>query len=156
MNKQDTQDIAALYYRYAYGIDAGDFDSVVKMFEHTSILDSQGNVLAQGSAQIKQFYLRIIKIYPDTGTPKTQHVVSNVLIHSQSKDQIKAIANYSVFQKQPNGHIEAIICGQYHSVFKSGVDGWFFYQHQTKPLMVGDMTHHLKISIQDIADRDKQ
>ena len=153
MNDNHTQQIAALLYRYAYGIDTGDFDSVVEMFGNTSILDGQGNTIAKGSAQIKQFYQRIIKIYPDTGTPKTQHVVSNVLIQSQTEDLLKATANYSVFQKLDNGKIEAIICGHYHSVFKPSDHGWEFYQHQTKPLMVGDMSNHLHVSIKDIRNK---
>ena len=148
-----TREIENLFYRYAYGIDAGDFESVALLLKDASIHGAEGNIIAQGFEQIKHFYEQIIKIHPDTGTPKTQHVVSNILIQSESVDSLKVIANYSVFQKLKSGKVEAIICGQYHTSFKAMEHGWAFHQHQTKPLMVGDMTNHLKVSIRDIAGR---
>ena len=148
-----TREIEELFYRYAYGIDAGDFETVAQLLKDASILGAEGNIIAQGYEQIKQFYDQIIKIYPDTGTPKTQHVVSNILIQSESNHLLKVIANYSVFQKLNNGKVEAIICGQYHSAFKAIEHGWAFHKHQTKPLMIGDMTNHLNVSIRDIAGK---
>jgi len=156
MSKHCTQEIEQLFYRYAYGIDAGDFDGVAKMLKNASIHAVDGDILAQGSQQIKQFYVKIIMIHASTGTPRTQHVVSNILIQNESKDLLKATANYSVFQKVNNDKIEAIICGQYHSSFKPGEHGWEFYQHQTIPLMVGDMTNHLNVSIKDIAGQNNK
>ena len=153
MFNEITTDIERLYYHYAYGIDGGDFEGVAQLLKNASIRDQAGNALAQGAEQIKQFYQRIIIIYPDSNTPKTQHVISNVLIVNASDDTLTAQANYSVFQKQESAKIEAIICGQYRSVFKRTTTGWEFYQHQTVPLMVGDMTRHLKISIQDIVNQ---
>jgi 3-phenylpropionate/cinnamic acid dioxygenase small subunit len=153
MTENHTREIEQLFYRYAYGIDAGDFEGVAQLLKNASIHAVDGNILAQGGLQIKQFYDKIIKIHASTGTPKTQHVVSNILLKSESDGLLKATANYSVFQKVNNDKIEAIICGQYHSSFKPGEHGWEFYQHQTKPLMVGDMTNHLNVSIKDIGGK---
>ena len=153
MKLDHTANIERLYYRYAYAIDNGDLQGAAKMFENAIIHDAAGKSLAQGAEQVKQFYDRIIKLHPSTGTPKTQHVVSNVLILEQRDDELSATANYSVFQKLDSGNIEAIICGQYHSVFRLAPAGWEFYRHHTKPLMVGDMSNHLKISVRDIANK---
>lgn len=155
MSELHAYQIGKLFYRYAYGIDAGDFGGVAEMFKNASIHGGQGELLAKGCDQIEKFYEQIIIIYPDTGTPKTQHVVSNILIESETKDLVTARANYSVFQKLKNGKIEAIICGQYHSSFVPGENGWEFSQHQTQALMVGDMSNHLKLSIKDISERSK-
>ena len=155
MPTTSTHEIENLFYRYAYGIDAGDFESVAQLLKNASIHGAEGNIIAQGSEQIEKFYNQIIKIHPDTGTPKTQHVVSNILIQSESNDLLKVIANYSVFQKLNSAKVEVIICGQYHTSFKLGEHGWAFHQHQTKPLMVGDMTNHLNVSIRDIVGKNE-
>lgn len=156
MASTHTHEIEKLYYQYAYGIDGGDFESVAQLLKDASIHGVEDKVIAQGAEQIKSFYDQIIKIHPDTGTPKTQHLVSNILVQSENEDTLKVIANYSVFQKLDSGKIETIICGQYHSLFKHSQQGWVFHQHKTIPLMVGDMTNHLNVSIKDIADRSKK
>lgn len=153
MKTETSYEIERLFYRYAYGIDAGDFDGVSQILKKATLLNAHGETIAKGAAQIRQFYQTIIKIYPDTGTPKTQHVISNILIENETTFSLSATANYSVFQKLNNNKIEAIICGQYHSLFRLAVDGWEFHQHQTTPLMIGDMSQHLKINIRDIADK---
>ncbi len=151
--QQHKTEIENLYFHYAYAIDAGDFSAAANLFRNATLLDATGRDLASGAKQIEQFYQQVIKIDSQTKTPKTQHVISNILILDQSANELSATANYTVFQKAKSENIEAIICGQYLSTFKRAQAKWEFHTHQTKPLTVGDMSNHLKLDIRNIANR---
>ena len=149
MENAETQ-IANLLHRYADAVDRGDFDTVATLLKSGSILDSEGTCLANGYAQVLEMYNNLIRLYAD-GTPKTQHVLSNLILQLNGDgSSASAKAYYSVFQKQDDGSIKAIICGQYQSKFKK-VDGkWVFIEHRMHPRIVGDMSRHLKIRIDEI------
>jgi len=96
-------------------------------------------------------YRSIIKIYPDTGTPKTQHLVSNIIVMPEANDSHASIAaNFTVMQQLPNGKIECIISGEYTSKFQKIENQWYFEEHRMQQRFSGDLSHHLLIDVADI------
>ena len=67
---------------YAEHVDAGRFDDVAAMFEHSTYRIEHGDGVHvssyEGSAPVKAFCEQT-RLYPD-GTPRTRHVITNVVI----------------------------------------------------------------------------
>lgn len=144
------QQIENLFYTYANGIDDGKLAVTASLFRHGAIYDGNDNCLAQGEDEALAFYQRIIKIYPESKTPKTQHVITNVLLHEEQDGIIECTANYTVFQEIQRHTIATIICGQYQSTFKESAGRWHFHTHKTYPRIIGDLSKHLQVSISNI------
>lgn len=146
--------IEHLLYRYASAIDAGDFDTIAVLFADGEVRSSDGNTLASGGAAVSAMYQGIVKIYPDTGTPKTQHLVSNVTVTPDNSGNTASVkANFTVMQQIPDGKIECIIAGEYLSDFQKIEDEWHFKVHRMKTHFSGDLSHHLLISVEEITQK---
>ena len=73
---------------YAAAIDDGNFSIIEQLFKAGRLEDASGACLAEGGAKVRQFYESLIRIYPETGTPNTQHHVSNIAIIDATDKQI--------------------------------------------------------------------
>ena len=144
-------EISQLFHRYADYIDRGKLTKVAELLKECTISDSDGRVLAAGYDQVLAMNTGLIRIYPETGTPQTQHIVTNLIVEAEAPDQtIKASANFTVMQKLDSGSVEAIICGKYKNVFKRIDGSWRFHKHSPQPRIIGDMSRHLLIEINKI------
>ena len=150
LDQQALADIAKLLHRYANHIDNGDLQAVAEMFQHGSIYDNQGKVLAEGAEQVLAMYSGMIRIYPDSGTPRTQHVVSNLFVESETVTEVRSCASFTVLQQLASGKIETIICGQYKNVFVKVDEQWAIKEHHMHPRIIGDMSEHLLIDLSQI------
>ena len=103
--------------------------------------------MATGREQISQMYRGLIRIYPDSGTPRTQHLISNFIVDEQSSDRLRSRAMFNVQQRKSNGNIETIIFGQYKNTFQRRDEVWLLTEHQMQPLGIGDMSEHLLIDL---------
>ena len=146
-NTTEGTHIANLLHRYAEYIDNGDLAAVAKLLRHCTIFGPEGQVLACGQQEVLKMYSSLIRIYPDTATPQTHHVVTNLILEEQQGDTLYSRANYSVMQKLKSGTIETIICGQYHNVFALVEQQWQFREHHMHPRIIGDMSEHLLIDL---------
>jgi hypothetical protein len=86
------------------------------------------------------------RIYPDTGTPKAQHLVTNIKIESDGPDRAKARSYFTVLQATDELPLQAIICGVYHDQFERSNGTWRFVDRRYEPRLWGDLTQHLKAS----------
>lgn len=84
------------------------------------------------------------KIYPETGTPKAQHLVTNITIEPDGPDRAKARSYFTVLQATDALPLQAIICGVYHDQFERSNGTWRFIDRQYEPRLWGDLTQHLK------------
>ncbi len=153
MSISDRAQIENLIHSYARGIDSGRLENVAKLFRNGSICDTEGNTIAQGYDSILTMYRSIIKIYPDCGTPKTQHIVSNLILEIEADSLANSTSNYTVFQQLPSGKIECIIAGEYFSKFTKHKNTWEFCEHHMCSRITGDMSHHLLIDVDEIKQR---
>ncbi len=146
----DRDQIENLLHSYARGVDTGNLESIAELFRHGAICGAEGDTLAAGYDGVLAMYRSVIKIYPECGTPKTQHVVSNLILNVENEHTANSTANYTVMQQLPNGNIECIIAGEYFSRFVKENEQWQFHEHHMRNRITGDLSHHLLIEIDEI------
>ena len=141
------QQIAQLYYRYAMHIDKGEFEAVASLLSKATVFGPENIQLAKGAGEILEMYTNLIRIYPDTNTPKTQHLINNIVLEEITGDRAFTKANYTVMQAVNGDTIETIICGEYQGKFTCTKGEWEFTEHHMTPTIVGDMSQHLKVNV---------
>ena len=136
--------IEQLVYRYAACVDAGDFAGVAELFARGRMTGPDGTLLAEGRNAVLAFYTATIRLYPETGTPQTQHVMSNLVLDiDEDAGRARGRCNYTVFQKVADSPLQAIICGAYNDLFEREQGLWRFAERQTVPGLYGDLSRHL-------------
>src|SRR3954471_13525570 len=132
--------IEALVYRYAELLDAGDLDGVAALFEHAAWKSARADV--QGTQAVRRMYDGVI-LYED-GTPRTKHVITNVVIdHQEGSTQASARSYFTVLQAN-DGVLRPVIAGRYHDRFER-VDGeWRFAERIIHPDLQGDLSKHMR------------
>ena len=135
--------IAALVYRYAELLDAGDLDGVAALFEHATWGSGTRTERMQGTAQVRRMYDGVV-LYDD-GTPRTKHVITNLVIeHEKNATQATARSYFTVLQAVEGLTLQPIIAGRYHDRFEQ-VDGeWRFAERIIHPDLHGDLSHHMR------------
>jgi ketosteroid isomerase-like protein len=139
------QAIKNLIYTYADRIDAGDYAGLAQLFEHAVITAEAMDDPVQGSDNVEAMYTASTRLYPDTGTPKTKHVTTNVIIEvDEANDTATAKAYYTVMQAIAGSlALQPVISGRYRDEFER-VDGvWRFSRRHMFIDLVGDLSQHL-------------
>lgn len=141
---QHRDQITEQMFLYAERLDAGDFEGVARVFEHGRITSEVADAPSEGYDGVLAMYQNATRIYPETGTPRTQHVNSNIIITLAEDEQTAtARSRFTVFQQTPELPLQAIICGTYHDQFHK-VDGqWRFKERKMLPTLLGDLSQHL-------------
>ena len=161
--------ISRLLATYAERIDAGDFDGIGELFEHGEIKDGDGLVVAAGRDRVRALYERTTRRYDD-GTPKTKHLVTNVIVDvDPSGTRASALSTFVVLQAVPGElALQPIIAGTYADEFavaatdlsdrpdapraSTAVDAtepgsWRFASRQMHVDLVGDLGRHLRFDL---------
>jgi 3-phenylpropionate/cinnamic acid dioxygenase small subunit len=138
----DRDEIAALVYRYAELLDGGDFDGVVAMFADATWRSALTGAVLRTPEEIRAVYDRI-KLYD--GTPKTQHLMSNLTIDLvEGADEATGRCYYTVLQGlEPGQPLQAIVAGRYVDGYRRGADGWRFADRQFFVDLPGAQATHL-------------
>jgi hypothetical protein len=140
-------DIYVLMYAYAERIDAGDFEGLADLLAHAELtFEGYGDVI-RGRDEVLALYRRSTRRYPDDGTPKTKHLVTNVVAEiddTTSPPSATAGAYYTVLQAVPGAlALQPVIAGRYRDRFEQ-VDGvWRFTGRHIFVDLVGDLGHHM-------------
>jgi hypothetical protein len=136
--------IANLLYRYAEFIDKGNFADAAALFAHAKIKVAGGSHSATiDAAKLRSIFEGTIIRYTD-GTPRTKHVVTNLIIEvNEPANTATARSYYTVFQQVDDLPLQPIIAGRYHDWFERVDDKWRWSvrDYSLDPL-VGDMTQH--------------
>ena len=141
----DYHDIYVLLYGYAERIDAGDFDGVAGLFEHATITFEGYDQVRRGGQEVLAMYTASTRRYPDDGTPKTKHVITNVVVEIEDGgDAAHSRSYYTVLQAVPGAlALQPVIAGRYHDRFER-VDGrWRFAARHMLVDLVGDLSEHM-------------
>lgn len=138
------REIENLVYRYAELIDSGDLRAWSGLFEHADYCGQDGSVLAHGAEAVYQLQSGYLRIYPDTGTPKTKHVTTNVTIEV---DEAAGVANsrsyFTIMQATEELPLQCVCAGRYSDVFEKYAGHWRFKSRQIILDLLGDLSRHL-------------
>ena len=133
--------VADLVFRYAELLDRGDLDGVAALFEHATWISARANV--QGTDAVRHMYDGVI-LYDD-GTPRTQHVITNLVVeHEEGSTHATARSYFTVLQSTDGLSLQPVIAGRYHDRFEQ-VDGeWRFSERIIYPDLYGDLSKHMR------------
>jgi len=147
-------EIRNLIHRYSEGIDTGRFEIWDELFEHAEICvaigDNEPVVIARGG-DLAVMTQGII-IYED-GTPRTRHVVSNIIIEVDEATGTATARSYNTtLQQVPGRPIEIIATARYFDSFELVGNAWRFSQRVIRHSSIdgvnrdfsGDMSRHVR------------
>ena len=137
--------IENLIYRYAELLDLGDIPAVAQLFARAQFLGPEGDVQGEGAEAIAAIYQSFTRLHPD-GTPLTHHVTTNVMVEVDG-ETASARSYFTVLQAAENLPLQPIIAGRYHDEFACDESGWYFTARKMLPRLLGDLSHHLEVSL---------
>jgi 3-phenylpropionate/cinnamic acid dioxygenase small subunit len=141
--RADEEEIRGLVAAYAERLDAGDLDGVAQLFAHGVFRSPQTGKVLTGVDEVRSLYESVI-IYDD-GTPRTRHVLGNILVEVASPDATTAGARctFTVFQAEPGRRLRAVLAGRYHDRFERVAGEWRFAERTVLPDLAGDLSGHM-------------
>jgi 3-phenylpropionate/cinnamic acid dioxygenase small subunit len=141
------ESIHRLVYRYAELLDQGDFGGVGGLFAGATYRAevAAGKIhVHHGAAEVEALLNRLVILYED-GTPRTKHVMTNVLVELGG-GSASSRTYFTVFQAvPPDVPLQAVIVGRYHDSFEVGTDGqWRFVDRLIYSDLQGDLSRHVR------------
>jgi 3-phenylpropionate/cinnamic acid dioxygenase small subunit len=135
--------ITELLYRYAELIDAGDFDGVGQLLARASFGGTR-SPRTSGAEAIAKLFAMTTRRFPETGTPRTRHLVLNPIVDVED-GSATARSTFCVVQATETVPLQPIVVGRYFDTFSCGDGGWYFTARQVDVEMVGDISAHLMV-----------
>lgn len=137
-------EIANLLYTYARLVDSGDYAGVGRLFAHARLTAENSDMDVRGAEAVEAHYARTTRLYPDTRTPKTKHVMTNPIIEvDEAAGTATCHACYTVLQATEALPLQPIVTGRYEDTFER-VDGrWRYTGKKFFVDQVGDLSQHL-------------
>ena len=145
MDANDYFAIQNLVYRYAMLLDRGDIDGMAALFDHANIY-MPGDTepwSKPGQNRMGTIMREWTRIYPETGTPRTRHVTTNLLIEPDGPGRARSQSYVIVFQATPDFALQPIIGGSYLDRFERVDGAWRFSERREEMPLVGDLSRHL-------------
>ncbi len=144
----DARAIENLLYRYAELIDGGDFAGIGHLFREAEIHAPAHNSVVKGAEQVSAMYRESARLYADSGTPKTRHLISNAIIEVAADGaSAEARSCYTVLQATEALPLQAIISGRYRDQLRKCDGDWQFARREMHVDLVGDLSQHLLFSL---------
>jgi 3-phenylpropionate/cinnamic acid dioxygenase small subunit len=136
--------IEHLMYRYCELVDAGDFDGLARLFDSADHISSSGHA-ERGADAVRAYYERRTRRFPETGTPRTKHLTSNVRIEAdESSGRATARSYFTVLQAVPGAlALQPIVAGRYEDQFERVNGQWRFRERRKFVDLEGDLSEHL-------------
>ena len=144
MQETAAEAITTLIYTYAERIDAGDFAGVAELFEHATLTFEGFGDAVSGRDAIEALYTRSTRRYDD-GTPKTKHVMTNVIVDVGNDGVTAASRSYfTVLQAVPGAlALQPVIAGRYRHGYQRAEGRWRVVTMHVMIDLVGDLGHHM-------------
>jgi len=139
----DKVEITELLYRYAELIDSGDFEGVGRLLARASF-GGASTPSVSGAENIAGLFTMTTRRFPDSGTPKTRHLVLNAIVEVD-EDAAASRSTFLVVQATDTVPFQPIVAGRYYDRFARDEDGWYFTERKADVEMVGDVSDHLLI-----------
>ncbi|MFI0263611.1 nuclear transport factor 2 family protein [Streptomyces sp. NPDC017056] len=131
-----------LIARYAELVDDGDFAGLGVLLADATFIGSGEPV--SGRDAIEQLFQDALIVYAD-GTPRTQHVTTNVAIEVDEQAGTAVARSYvTVLQALPDLPLQPIAGGRYRDRFERREGQWRFVERRVCINLVGDVSRHLR------------
>lgn len=140
--------ITNLLYTYGGLVDAGDFAGIGRLLAHAVVTDASGRLEIRGADAVRTLYERTTRLYPDTGTPKTKHVITNPILEiDAAAGRARSTSQYVVYQQTDRLPLQPIVSGHYEHEFERADGAWRITSHRFFVDQVGDVSQHLLVEI---------
>tara|TARA_S200000501_G_C20870326_1_gene763932 strand:+ start:4550 stop:5011 length:462 start_codon:yes stop_codon:yes gene_type:complete len=143
----DSCEITKLLYQYADYIDSGELESVAAMFADARIIGVTANgaeSVVEGQDAVLAMYQNFTRIYPDSDTPQTLHVTTNVIVDIDESFSSASSKSYAVvFQAVDGLPLQPIIGVRYFDIFAKTDNLWRFSERKIVSALIGDLSQHL-------------
>lgn len=138
--------IEQIVYGYAELMDQGDFAGVAALFSRAHYRGAgPSDSGVEGSVAVQEVLETMVQRYDD-GTPRTQHVTTNLVIDvDELAISARARSCFTVFQQVDTGVINPIIAGRYHDSYARDDSGWYLTERVFLTSLVGDLSAHLTV-----------
>ncbi len=142
VTSEDRAAAGELLARYAELIDAGDFDGVGRLLGDAVLRDAEGHVIAEGADAIASLYAATTRRHAD-GTPRTAHVITNVIVEERGPDELEVRSRFTVLQCTDTLPLQPVVVGRYVDRLTRTGEGWRFSDRTMVPQFWGDVREHL-------------
>ncbi|MEU7638807.1 nuclear transport factor 2 family protein [Streptomyces sp. NPDC039016] len=131
-----------LLARYAELVDDGDFAGLGLLLADATFVGSGTPV--SGREAIEKMFQDTLIVYAD-GTPRTQHVTSNIAIEVEEQTGTAVARSYvTVLQALPDLPLQTVAAGRYRDRFERRGGQWRFTERHVDIRLVGDVSRHLQ------------
>lgn len=137
--------IQNLLHRYSDAVDKGDFAYVGAMFEHADVYfpGEETPSVKAGTRDFGTSLTQWTRIYPDTGTPKTRHLCTNLIIDFDDDTHARTQTYFVVLQAAEDLPLQPIITGTYLDRLAKVDGAWRFTERRELIGQTGDLSAHL-------------
>jgi 3-phenylpropionate/cinnamic acid dioxygenase small subunit len=138
-------EITELLFCYAERIDAGDFEGLADLFTHAEMTFAGYDQVCSGRQEVLARYTSSTRRYEDDGTPKTKHVMTNVIVAVDELNDTATSRSYFTVLQAVAGTLglQVIIAGRYEDRFELAESSWRFTSRHVMVDLVGDLSAHL-------------
>jgi len=135
--------VTDLLYRYAECVDTGDFEALADLLARAELTFEGFDDVRRGREQVLALYRATTRRYED-GTPRTKHLVTNVIVTFDHPDEATSRSYFTVLQAVDGAlALQPIVAGRYRHAF-ARIDGdWAIARLHITVDLVGDVGHHL-------------
>jgi len=147
MNSIDRTAIENLIFRYARYVDTAQYDALGALFADAKVTTNRTDQVFVGASAVRDAWRASNKRFA-SGTPLTQHVVSNLEFESvEGGTVVRVRSSFTVFQATETIPLQPIVCGRYDDAFSRETDGWRFRSKHIEITLVGNVSDHLNVDI---------
>jgi 3-phenylpropionate/cinnamic acid dioxygenase small subunit len=140
--------ITNLIYRYGALVDAGDYAGIGRLLADAVVTDASGRLELRGADAVRQLYERSTRLHPETGTPRTKHIITNPIVEiDETAGCAHCVSQYVVYQQTDTLPLQAIVSGRYEHAFVRVDGAWRITSHRFFVDQVGDVSQHLLLQI---------
>jgi hypothetical protein len=145
VNFDDYLAIKNLIHRYPQCADKGDFEGVGRLHGNAvcSMLGKEPAFRAEGAEKFTQIYTSAVRRFPDRNTPKTRHLIGNVVIEDNGPDKARAESYVVVFQQTESLPRQPVIAGTYFDRYAKIDGNWRLVERIEDMELVGNLSEHV-------------
>lgn len=140
---------AELVYRYAELMDEGDFEGVADLLADAELTFAHQDLVCRGRQAVLDVYVANTRRFPDDGTPKTKHVMTNVMVEvDEGATTARSRSYFTVFQSVP-GHLalQPVVAGRYRHRYECRDGKWRIVGKHIIVDLTGELSQHLLIDL---------
>ena len=123
--------------------DAGDFDGVGALLGRADFGGARTPKMS-GAKNIAGLLAMSTRRFPD-GTPRTRHLVLNLIVEVADDATAAARSTFCVVQATDEVALQPIVVGRYRDRFARDDDGWYYTERIADVEMLGDVSQHLLV-----------